>query len=55
MTAYVTAVLDPKVTLDELDRLLNEMLDETGGPMTEAEAKKVDRVILGRARRAKTR
>jgi Arc/MetJ-type ribon-helix-helix transcriptional regulator len=53
LSAYVTAALDQKVTLDELDDLLNEMLEETGGPMTGTEAKKVDRIILGPARRAK--
>jgi hypothetical protein len=49
----VTAALDQKVTLDELDDLLKEMLEETGGPMTTTEARKVDRIILGPARRAR--
>ena len=47
LSAYVAAALEHKATLDELDELLNEMLEETGGPMTRAEEKKVDRLILG--------
>lgn len=53
LSAYVTAALDQKATFDELDELLNEMLDETGGPMTRAEEKEVDRIILAPARRTK--
>ncbi len=53
LSAYVTAALEQKATLDELDDLLNEMLAETGGPMTRAEQKKIDRLISGPPRRAK--
>ncbi|HEV8247298.1 MAG TPA: hypothetical protein VGP93_16080 [Polyangiaceae bacterium] len=53
LSAYVTAALDQKATLDELDDLLNDMLEETGGPMTLAEKKKVDRIILGSKRKTK--
>jgi hypothetical protein len=53
LSAYVTAALDQKATLDELDDLLNEMLAETGGPMTRAEEKRADRLILGSKRRKK--
>jgi hypothetical protein len=53
VSAYVTAALDQKATLDELDDLLNSMLDETGGPMTAAEERTVDRLILGPARRTR--
>ena len=52
LSDYVTAALDSKAMLDELGDLLNEMLDETGGPMTRAEKKQVDR-ILGPTRRTK--
>ena len=51
LSAYVTAALEQKATLDELDDLLNEMLEETGGPMTVAEVKKVDRILVGPTRR----
>jgi hypothetical protein len=55
LSAYVAAALDQKATLDELDDLLNEMLDETGGPMTAAEEKQIDRIILGPTKRTKKR
>jgi hypothetical protein len=55
LSAYVTAALEQKATLDELDDLLNQMLDETGGPMTEAETQKVDRLVQGPARGPKKR
>ncbi len=51
LSAYVTAALDQKATLDELDDLLNEMLAETGGPMTRVEEKRVDGIILGSRRK----
>jgi hypothetical protein len=47
LSAYVTAALEQKATFDELDDLLNEMLDETGGPMSATEMKRVDRLIKG--------
>ena len=53
LSAYVTAALDQKATLDELDVLLDDMLEETGGPMTKAEQGKVDHLILGPKRRSK--
>lgn len=53
LSAYVAAALDQKATLDELDDLLSGMLRETGGPMTPAETKQIDRLILGPTRRAK--
>ncbi len=43
----MAAALDQKATLDELDDLLNQMLDESGGPITQAEERATDRVILG--------
>jgi hypothetical protein len=53
LSAYVTAALEQKATLDELDDLLNEMLEESGGPMTRAEENHIDRLIVGPKRRAK--
>lgn len=53
LSAYVTAALDQKATFDELDDLLNEMLDETGGPMNAAEKKRIDRLIKGSRPRKK--
>src|SRR5262249_36971848 len=42
MSAYVVAAMAQKATLDELDDLLVEMLAETGGPLTAAEARSAD-------------
>jgi hypothetical protein len=53
LSAYVTAALEQKATFDELDDLLNEMLDETGGPMTAVEKHRVDRLIKGSRPRKK--
>ena len=53
LSAYVTAALDQRTMLDELDDLLNEMLEESGGAMTKAEQKAIDRLITGPTRRAK--
>ena len=53
LSAYVTEALEQKVTLDELDTLLDEMLEESGGPMTRAEERRTDRLILGASRRSK--
>jgi hypothetical protein len=50
LSAYVTAALEQKATLDELDDLLDEMLEETGGPMTKHEQRRTDRLLLGQAR-----
>ena len=50
LSAYVTAALEQKATLDELDDLLDEMLAETGGAMTGSEQRAAD-LALGRSRR----
>ena len=53
LSAYVTAALEQKATFDELSDLLDEMLAETGGPMTAVEEKRIDRLIRGPKGRAK--
>jgi len=53
LSAYVTAALEQKATLDDLDALLDEMLEESGGAMTRAEVRRTDRLILGASRRQK--
>ena len=45
VSAYVTAALEEKVKLDDLARLLDEMLDESGGPLTAAERRAADRAL----------
>lgn len=45
VSAYVTAALEEKVKLDELSTLLQEMLAESGGPLTAAERRAADRAL----------
>ena len=45
MSAYVAAALEQKATFDELDDMLDEMLAESGGPMTEAERARIDQLF----------
>jgi Arc/MetJ-type ribon-helix-helix transcriptional regulator len=43
VSAYVADALTEKAKLNNLDDLLNEMLAETGGPLTAAEQADIDR------------
>ncbi len=45
VSAYVAAALEEKVKLDDLSTLLDEMLAESGGPLTAAERRAADRVL----------
>lgn len=54
VSAYVTAALEEKVKLDELSALLDEMLAESGGPLSPAERRAADRA-LGLSRTATRR
>lgn len=45
VSAYVAAALEEKVKLDELSTLLDEMLAESGGPLTVAERRAADRAL----------
>jgi Arc/MetJ-type ribon-helix-helix transcriptional regulator len=45
VSAYVAAALAEKIKLDELSALLDEMLAETGGPLTPAERRAADRAL----------
>jgi len=47
VSAYVAEALAQKAKLDGLSDLLDEMLAETGGPLTDRERAEADR-ILGR-------
>lgn len=54
VSAYVAAALEEKAKLDDLSSLLDEMLAETGGPLTAAERLAADAslgVATTRARR----
>jgi hypothetical protein len=50
VSAYVAAAIVEKSKLDDLAALLDEMLAETGGPLTAAERRAADRVIRGSKR-----
>ena len=51
VSAYVASALEEKVKLDELSTLLDEMLAETGGPLTPAERRAADRTLGVRPKR----
>ena len=51
VSAYVADALTEKAKLDDLSELLDEMLAETGGPLTKAERDWADRVLDGKTRR----
>jgi hypothetical protein len=54
VSAYVASALEEKVKLDELSALLDEMLAESGGPLTTAERRAID-TVLGAARKPRRR
>jgi hypothetical protein len=45
VSAYVTRALEESVKLDELSTLLDEMLAESGGPLTPSEERAADRAL----------
>ena len=45
VSAYVADALEEKATLDDLASLLEEMLAETGGPLSTKERKAADRAL----------
>ncbi len=51
----VTEALEEKTKLDDLKGLLDEMLMETGGPLTPAERGEAERMVGIRPRRKRTR
>lgn len=54
MSAYIARALEEQVKLDDLSALLEEMLAETGGPLTAAERRAADRelgVVAAQGRR----
>lgn len=51
VSAYVASALDEKTKLDDLAGLLNEMLAESGGPLSPTEVRTADRAIGARSAR----
>jgi Arc/MetJ-type ribon-helix-helix transcriptional regulator len=45
VSAYVAAALEEKAKLDELSALLDEMLAESGGPLSPSERRAADRAL----------
>ncbi len=45
VSAYVAAALEEKAKLDDLASLLDDMLAESGGPLTARERKAADRAL----------
>jgi len=45
VSAYVEAALEEKARLDDLASLLDEMLAESGGPLTARERRAADRAL----------
>jgi len=45
VSAYVADALEEKVKLDDLSLLLDEMLADSGGPLTTAERRAADRAL----------
>ena len=45
VSSYVAAAMEEKAKLDDLASLLNEMLAETGGPLTSKERRAADAVL----------
>jgi antitoxin ParD1/3/4 len=56
ISAYVTSALEEKAKLDELEKMLDEMLAETGGPLTAREQDAADAALgIARPRKRKRR
>jgi hypothetical protein len=55
VSAYVVKALEERVKLDELSTLLDEMLDESGGPLSAAERRAADRALGASAKKARAR
>jgi Arc/MetJ-type ribon-helix-helix transcriptional regulator len=47
VSAYIAEAIEDKAKLDDLEGLLNEMLAESGGPLTVAERRAADRALGG--------
>jgi hypothetical protein len=53
VSAYVTTALENQVQRDELEDMLEEMLERSGGPLTLVEKREADRVLGIPTRRKK--
>lgn len=53
VSAYVAAAIRERVTRDDLAEMLGEMLEESGGPLTAKEQKRIDAELGRSPRRAR--
>jgi Arc/MetJ-type ribon-helix-helix transcriptional regulator len=53
LSAYMAGAIEQRARLDELQDLLDEMLIESGGPLTAAERRAARAALLGVERRVK--
>jgi hypothetical protein len=51
LSAYISEAIEQKTSMDDLKHMLDELLAETGGPLTAAEQSAADRVLLGGKRK----
>ncbi|MBI4820282.1 MAG: hypothetical protein HY791_28705 [Deltaproteobacteria bacterium] len=51
LSAYVSRALEQQTMLEALEKMLDEMLEESGGPLTPEEKRRIDRELLGPRRR----
>lgn len=55
VSAYVASALAEKLKLDDLSALLEEMLEESGGPLTAQERRAADRALGVKAPQSRPR
>jgi Arc/MetJ-type ribon-helix-helix transcriptional regulator len=55
VSAYVALALEEKSKLDDLSALLDDMLAESGGPLSAAERREADRTLGGVSKKSKRR
>lgn len=48
LSAYISRAIEQKAQLDDLDGLLEELLAQSGGPLTNAERREMDRLLSPR-------
>jgi Arc/MetJ-type ribon-helix-helix transcriptional regulator len=53
LSAYVAGAIEQRARLDELQDMLDEMLVESGGPLTAAEQRAARSALLGAERQVK--
>jgi Arc/MetJ-type ribon-helix-helix transcriptional regulator len=53
LSAYVSKAIEEKTTDDDLMKMLDEMLEESGGPATPAERRWLDRVFERKSSRGR--